>query len=175
MVLAWLLGLIWGKAGVVRPALIVSVVVLLAGAETVATRRQLAYWQDTIKLYAHMIDVTPNAASPHNNLGVAYAERGDTARAQEQFDIVLKLDPNNEQTTLVFNVGKAFEEQGMKDKALAGYREALKRWPDNPMIYSTIGKLLTSKGDYEEAIAVYREGINRRFSVGAARRAWLRP
>ena len=165
MVLAWLLGLIWGKAGGLRVALVVSVVVLLAGAETIATRRQLSYWQDTIKLYTHMIDVTPNAAPLHNNLGMAYAERGDTARAQEQFEMVIKLDPNNEQTTLVFNVGRVFEEQGMKDKALACYWEALKRWPGNPMIYSSIGKLLTSKGDYEEAATVYREGINYRFNV----------
>ena len=61
MILAWFL--CWlcytdnvGKA-VVRRIVVVIIVLILAGAEAVATRRYLVHWRDTVSLYEHMLTV----------------------------------------------------------------------------------------------------------------------
>jgi len=161
LILACFLSRLWskpGKAGL-RSAMII-IVVILAIAEAGATRRQIGYWKDSITINAHMADVTPLAVAPRNNLGVAYAEKGDFAKAMEQFNIVLKIDPNDDMAN--FNVARVLEERGMKDQALAGYREVLKIGIDKLMIsnaYCAIGRLLAAKGDYEEALDSFAQGI----------------
>jgi tetratricopeptide (TPR) repeat protein len=59
-VLHWLT---WPRAAVL------GVVVALACAEGIATRRYLVVWQDTISLYRHMLAHAPNSWMIHNNLG----------------------------------------------------------------------------------------------------------
>jgi tetratricopeptide (TPR) repeat protein len=170
LVLACFLSTIWGKANnaVFRRTAIIVIVLILATAEAGATRRQIGYWKDSITINAHMADVRPNAVAPHNNLGVAYAEKGDVAKAMEEFNIVLKIDPNDDMAT--FNVARVLEERGIKDPALEGYRDVLKRWPENDALASNscsaIGRLLAAKGDYEGAIAAFKQGIQIRPNNG---------
>jgi len=166
LILACFLSWLWAKSGL--RAVLIIVVLVLAVAEAGATRKQIGHWQDTISLYAHMVDVEPDAISPRNNLGVAYAEANDIPRAMEQFEIALRMDSNDEQAT--FNVARVREEHGRIDEALIGYRSVLERWPNNITsacsAYSAIGRILKIKGDFEGAIATYREGIKFRFDNG---------
>ncbi|MHC4799111.1 MAG: hypothetical protein ACYTF1_20955, partial [Planctomycetota bacterium] len=66
--LAWLLGRLWSRPIrlsrlKVQRYVVLVLVLTLAAAETLVTRRQLVYWKDSVSLYRHMSSVAPNSAT----------------------------------------------------------------------------------------------------------------
>lgn len=55
-------------------------------------RNQL--YQDRLSLWSDAVLKSPAKARPHNNLGYAYALRGDWDRAIEEFRAAVRLDPD---------------------------------------------------------------------------------
>jgi len=58
------------------------------------TYQRNALYQDELLLWADTVRKSPEKARPHNNLGYAYATRGEWERALEEFRIAVKLDPD---------------------------------------------------------------------------------
>ena len=54
--------------------------------------KQHAHWKDTFTVFEHALRVTENNKLAHLILGVAEAERGDTATAQSHFYKAIKID-----------------------------------------------------------------------------------
>jgi tetratricopeptide (TPR) repeat protein len=161
MILAAFLGWVCG-AGDVRqhkPKCVVAaiIVLMLAGAESFATRRYLVDWKDTASLFAHMVRVTPKAVSPWNNLGVALGEKNDAEGAIKCFKEVMKIDPNNFDAYV--NMGVTLAGQGRYDEAVSCYEQAIRLHPKNASAYRNLGVLLTDHGHIDEAIAVFHKGL----------------
>lgn len=58
--------------------------------------RQAGLWKDSVTLFTHAVEVNPDSAGAHNNLGRALAERGapgDLEVAQREFLRVLQIAP----------------------------------------------------------------------------------
>ena len=144
----------------IRCAIMAIVVLLLAGAESFATRRYLADWQNTASLFAHMVKVTPNAVSPLTNLGVALAVSGDINEAMKCFNKVLKIDPND--IDVHVNLGKIFADRGQYDKAMSHYNKVIQIKPDEVSTYVHLGVMLANQGRIDEAISLYRKAIERK-------------
>jgi len=155
--LSWICDIDSVRRNAPRCVIMAIIVLMLAGAESLATRRYLACWQDTVSLYAQMVRVTPRAISPLNNLGAALAERGDVNEAMECFTEVLKIKPYDLDAHI--NLGKIFADQGKYDEAMSYYEKALRLSPKEVSAYRHIGVMLTMQGRYDEAIAIYRKGI----------------
>ncbi len=133
------------------------IVLILATAESFATRKYLACWKDTTSLFTQMVKVAPNATSPRNNLGVALAENGHKKEAVECFTQVLKQKPNDLMANL--NMGKILSEEGKNDEAMKQYYKLLRIKPDEVLAYQNIAVTLMNEGHIDEAIAVYRKGL----------------
>ena len=163
MILAAFLGWICyadgGRRHTIRCAIMVIVVLLLAGVESFATRQYLADWKDTASLFAHMVKITPKAMSPRSNLGVALAVRGDVNEAMKCFDEVLKLDPNDIDAHV--NLGKIFADRGQYDKAMSHYNKVIQINPIAVSAYVHVGVMLANQGRMDEAMALYRKAIER--------------
>ncbi len=58
------------------------------------------------------------------------------------------------------NVGTELQAQGRVDDAIALYRAALARDPDDALTYSNLGTALAARGELDEAIAQYRTALH---------------
>lgn len=161
MILTAFLGWICNKEGtrryMVRCMVAAIIVLILAGAESLATRRHLADWQDTVSFFARMTKIAPDSRYSHNNLGAALAERGDIEQAVKCFEEVVKIKPDDVDGHS--NLGKIFAEQGKYDEAMSHFEKVLRLSPRDARIYGHIGVMLTYQGRFDEAIAVYRKGL----------------
>ena len=49
---------------------------------------------EAVDAYAKSLELDPNDARAHNDLGVALVQLGEYEKAAEQFDDTLRIDPN---------------------------------------------------------------------------------
>jgi tetratricopeptide (TPR) repeat protein len=66
----------------------------------------------------------PSLASSYNNLGNAYDDEGMTDKAVEQYQIALKLRPDD--AVIHFNLGVAYGRSGLKTKSIEELQAALR-------------------------------------------------
>lgn len=155
--LVWICGIDSSRRYRTKCIIVAIIVLMLAGAESFASRRYLVHWKDTVSLFTHIVKMAPNAASPLNNLGMALAKQGDTEQAIECFKKVLKIKPDDMDAH--FSLGKIFTEQGKEDEAMFYYNKVLNSKPKESMIYNNLAVMLVNKGKIGEAITMYRKGI----------------
>jgi Flp pilus assembly protein TadD len=89
--------------------------------------------------------VVPDTADVHNDLGVAYASRGQLDDAIVEFRRALELDPDSAQTH--WHLGAALAERGAFDEAEAHLRTSVQRDPTN----------VDAKHDLESVAALRRK------------------
>lgn len=95
----------------------------------------------------------------HFTLGEAYAAKNNTNDAIMQFDTAAGLQPNN--ATPIYNKGVMQEQAGLKNEAIASYREALVRDSSNLSAQTALGLLLADLGQNEEAATVLTQASSR--------------
>jgi len=137
---------------------VITIILALACAETVTTRRYLVYWRDTVSLQKHFLTVTPNAAHMHFNVGSALQSVGKHEEAISYHRQALKLRPNHFYAHK--NLGDALAEQGQLAEAIEHYRRAIQIKADYFQAYYKLGVAFESKGDPNEAIRYYRQVIS---------------
>jgi len=93
-----------------------------------------------------------NADRPeaHHNLGLLYAQRGDTARSEVEYKNAIKLDPSFVQVYV--NLADLYRSQGKEDKAQGILRDALKAAPANASAHYAMGLSLVRLKRYDEAL-----------------------
>jgi tetratricopeptide (TPR) repeat protein len=122
------------------------------------TRYQLGFWRDDIKLFQHVLTVTPGNNSPgHFYLGVSYADRGDLAAAAANFVAALKVDP--EFSLARTRLGNVLLRQKKYPAAEAQFREELKRHPENATAHVTLGLALAGQQRDVEAGREYQAAL----------------
>jgi len=78
-----------------RRVAVVMLVLILAGAEAVATRRYLVYWRDSVSLNEHILTLTPDAAPVHYELGYTLQLQGRLDQAISHYNKTLLINPNH--------------------------------------------------------------------------------
>jgi len=155
-----------------------AVILLLACAESTATRRYLTHWRDMVSLYDYMVNLTPEASSLHEMLGVALAADGKIDEAINQYNETLLRDPND--IDAHYNLGNTLRDKGKFDQAVIHYEKALKaeteqlllayknRGPNDKTkivggaihhVRNNLGNVLEKQGKIDEAIENYREAV----------------
>ncbi len=114
------------------------------------TRNQAAYWQNTLTLYKHTLEVTKNNYVVHGNYGCALQDQGQLDAAIEQFNKALQLKPDY--TGPLNNLGMALRSQGKIDEAIAQWQKVLKLEPYHPNANANLGLTLAMQGRSEEAL-----------------------
>jgi tetratricopeptide (TPR) repeat protein len=101
---------------------------------------------------------TPKSLSAYyTNRGTAYDSHRDYARAIEDHNEAIRLNPNN--PTAYYNRGTAYDNKGDYDLAIRDYSEAIRLKPDFAFAYIGRGVTYASKRDYDRAIEDYDEAI----------------
>jgi tetratricopeptide (TPR) repeat protein len=133
------------------------IILVLACGEAVATRRYLVCWQDTIKLYEHMLALTPNAPTVHYNIAVELKALGRIDEAIAHYRRAIEIRPDYAEAHN--NLGVIVQSWGNLGEAISHYREALRNKPDYAEAYYNLGVTYSKLGRYEESIQAYRKAI----------------
>lgn len=134
-----------------------TLVLLLAAAESYATRSYLRDWQDSVRLYSRAVRLAPDAPVPHNSLGTALRAAGRTSDAVAEFRRALELLPGY--ATAHFNLGVALNELGQHDEARQHLDLAAQYGTRSYQAAYNLGVAAEARGDLTEALAQYRRAI----------------
>jgi cytochrome c-type biogenesis protein CcmH/NrfG len=121
------------------------------------TRHQLGYWQDTITLFQHALEVTENNYFAHNNIGSTLGMRGQTDKAISQFQEAIRLKPDYAEAHV--NLGLALLKEGQPDGAINQFQEAIRLKPDSPYAHYNLGVTLFNTGQTSKAMIQYQEAV----------------
>jgi serine/threonine protein kinase/Flp pilus assembly protein TadD len=111
-------------------------------------------------LLKHILQTDPNCALAYYKLGYAYGAAGDNEDAAELFKKALEVEPNNAQassTSLALSV--AYHRSGRYGEAIAGYKQAIARDPNNAFVYVALGMVFNKLGHFEEAVEELKKAL----------------
>jgi regulator of sirC expression with transglutaminase-like and TPR domain len=110
-------------------------------------------------VFLHDLSTDQFLAQVHNNLGVIYSERRDYARADEEYEVALRLDKRL--PAAWYNRGKNLLEQGDLEGAIRSFTKALRLHPNDTwalnnrgLAYRQLGKAEKARADFEAALRI---------------------
>jgi len=115
--------------------------------------------REAVEEYESTIRMTSDPALlalTNANLGAAYRDLGDEAKARERYDEALRLNPN--QFNAYLGLGRLLERQGKLDEAIANYSRSIEIRPTESGFLG-LGHTLQMKGRRQEAIAAYQQAL----------------
>jgi tetratricopeptide (TPR) repeat protein len=112
---------------------------------------------DNVKIIRKIIELNPELAVAHYNLGILLKEMGRKEDAEAEYREALRIDPDYAEAH--YNLAILLGEMGRKEDAEAEYREALRINPDYAEAHNNLGNLLGDMGRKEDAEAECREAL----------------
>jgi tetratricopeptide (TPR) repeat protein len=140
-----------------KSVVIILLVLILASAESLATRSYLIHWRDSIGLCEYMLSKAPNAPSLYYNLGAAYHRLGRWQDTIESYKQAIRIKPDYAE--VYDNLGAAYGELGRYQEAIEAYKQAIRIKPDYAEAHYNLGNAYPRLGRYQDAIEAYKQAI----------------
>jgi tetratricopeptide (TPR) repeat protein len=118
--------------------------------------------ENALEAYGATLQLDPDHADAHINLGRLRHEQGELARAEEHYRTALAVRPHD--VTALYNLGVALEDQSRLREARNAYREVLLGDPDHADAHFNLAGVLERTGRKSEAVRhlkAYRDLVNR--------------
>jgi serine/threonine protein kinase len=112
---------------------------------------------DNIEAFLKAIGMKPNYAPAHNNLGVAYVERGLIDEAIREYERGIEFDPNSAKVHC--NLGVAYGKKGLADQAISEFKRTIKLAPNNVDVHINLGNVYLNEDLFDKAILEYKEAV----------------
>src|SRR5271165_1772169 len=123
-------------------------------------------WDEAVIQFQNVLEIYPNFADAHCNLGSALFQRGQQDEGVAQFQKALQINPNLAEAHS--NLGNIFLQKGRLDEAIAQFQEVLEINPGSFATHYNLGNALFQKGHLEEAITQFQEVLRWNPDFGAA-------
>lgn len=101
------------------------------------------------KKYLNALQQNPNDADSHMQLGIVYAQAGDTKEAMKHLQKAAQLDPAN--ASVVCNIGNVNYLDNKDAEAIAAYEKAAQLDPNDSLTWVNLARAYNRKGDKEKA------------------------
>ncbi|MSR61465.1 MAG: tetratricopeptide repeat protein [Planctomycetes bacterium] len=144
----------------------------MAGALAVVSARTLPHWRDDRSLYEHALSVNDQNWLAHNNLGLVYLARRETAPAREHFAAASRVRPSFVQAR--YNLGLAFEAEREFGQAVQVYLSALEVHPGHPETLLRLAALARAQGNVEQARTFFEQALEKNPAHGGLWAAFAR-
>lgn len=102
----------WAQKGLRRKQIAIAVAVLGMVFCSFLTLRQVAYWKNSITLFAHAIEINPNNIKAQFNLGQALHNQENDKEALDYLKKAVELAPEN--AKLQYGLAVLFSDLGKK-------------------------------------------------------------
>ncbi len=123
----------------------------------------------------HALELDPNLAESHNNLGLVYLAQGRPHEAAARFRKALDNLSYPTPEYAAYNLGKAEYLLGNYDEAVEAYERSLAILPNNPegqfelgMSYARLGRLAESERAFGAALKLRPDAPRTRYELGMA-------
>jgi tetratricopeptide (TPR) repeat protein len=121
-----------------------------------ATRSYNRVWMDETALWERGVQINPETAFPHVQLGGAYHREGRLADARRELERALALNPGI--TAAHLSLAAMDVKEGRLAEAETHLKLVLSQFPDLSTALEQQGMVYQAEGKLEEAIAVYEHG-----------------
>ncbi|HIL10894.1 MAG TPA: tetratricopeptide repeat protein, partial [Candidatus Latescibacteria bacterium] len=116
------------------------------------------YWTaDEADAREKMVELFPDLAGAHNNLGVFYARLGDWNKASGEYRRALELDGGAYEAHK--NLGLLYARQGLLDEAHAHYQQAIDHKPEYVEALNSQGLVFMQRGQLAKAQQRFMEAL----------------
>ena len=123
----------------------------------ICSHRQVSFWNNSITLFSHAIEVTQNNYLAHNNLGTAYGSLGRYQDEIESYKQAIGIKPDF--VDAHYNLGIAYGELGRHQDAVEAYKQAIRIKPDYAEAQSNLGVAYSKLGRHQDAVEAYKQAI----------------
>ncbi|MFH0868517.1 MAG: tetratricopeptide repeat protein, partial [Candidatus Woesearchaeota archaeon] len=113
-------------------------------------------WRDDLTLWSKTVDTNPNNSMAHDNLGFTYERSGDDATALEEFNLAVKLQPDNFRA--LANLGVVLAKLGAYNESIAVLKKSIEARPYHKT-YDKLGLVYAKLNMEEKAIESFKEAI----------------
>lgn len=129
----------------------------------VCTWNQNRIWSNSITLYEHILKFNPKAARVHNNLAMAYSQRGEIDKAIEHYQTAIATSDVYPESH--HNLALALLSRGRIDEGIAHLMKAVEMNPDFYFSYEFLAKAHAMKGDRlkESEFKAKYENVRKKF------------
>ena len=148
----------WGDRLAYSKKAIVSVMITVMLALSVATYARNTLWKDKVALWEDVLRSSPDKSRPHNYLGLAYTDQGRIDEAINEYQTAIKLNPYDYMAAS--NLGNAYFNQRRVDEAFNEYQSAIKLRPDYVKAHYNLGVAYESQNRIDEAISAYQTALS---------------
>ncbi|MFZ0932658.1 MAG: tetratricopeptide repeat protein [Syntrophobacteraceae bacterium] len=155
-----------------KEALVASSALILCSL-SIATWTQVGYWNNSISLYDHSIEVTGNNDTILNNRGVAYGQLGNLRHAISDYEVAIEINPKN--VEIYNNLGLAHGKLGDHGQAIEDFDRAVGIDPghveahfNRGIAYDKLGKHRQAIDDFDRVIEIDPEYAEAYFNRGVA-------
>jgi Tfp pilus assembly protein PilF/4-amino-4-deoxy-L-arabinose transferase-like glycosyltransferase len=112
---------------------------------------------DAIREFQAAIQLYPDFALAHNDLGLIYGERGQLAEAATELEQAVRLDPTYAKAEN--NLGVILSRQGEAAQAAPHFERAIRLDPHYPDPHRNLAQMLAAAGRVDEALAEYQQAL----------------
>jgi len=157
ILLAWGIPALTGHTYAGKIIAVTTAIVFLA-LTSVLSWKQCGYWQNSISLWTHALNVTGDNYVARCNRGAVYSDSGRYQLALEDYNMAVKLQPLNFQT--YYNRGNIFNKLHLDQEAIENYNEAIRLKSDYADAYYNRGTVYNHHGRYQSAIEDFNKVIS---------------
>ena len=156
MIIGWTAkDFIAGRPRAKTAAAAMGVLVLLS--LLILTRMQVRYWENSLTLFGHDIEVTKDNILAENGYGCALSELGLVDEAQKHLQNAVRLSPAYSEARN--NLASVYLKKGMLNEAIACFNEIISRNEATADIYYNLAAALEMQKKYDEAIKYYAKSL----------------
>jgi tetratricopeptide (TPR) repeat protein len=123
----------------------------------IGTYRQAGYWNNSIALFTHAIEVTQNNFIAYNGLGSVYSNLGRWQEAIEAYRQAIRIKPDYAEAH--YNLGFVYSNLGRWQEAIEACRQAIRIKPDYAEAHYNLGIAYGNLGRYQEATVACKQAI----------------
>jgi tetratricopeptide (TPR) repeat protein len=134
----------------------ISTGLLLIGL-TLCTRAQVRHWKNSLTLFGHGVQATPNNYFIHYHYGNSLYQDGRLNEAAFHYQETIRIGPQHMKSYGA--LAKVFYEQGKIDEAIAVCKKRLRMSKPDPAIYHRLGQAYARKDAYGPAVQSFKEAL----------------
>ena len=123
-----------------------------------AANRDLGHLADAVEAFSKSIELNPDYAEAHYNMGNVLQDRGKLGEALEAYNKAIAIKPDY--AAAHNNKGNALKDQGKLDEAIEIYTKVIAINPDDLEAYSNKGTALQDQGKLDEALKFYTKALS---------------